>query len=126
VYEQKLYFYVQSLETAGPVNDARVEGFDKKGNSLFAGNTDFLGTAVIEGRFDKLSLVSVIRGDDITLMPMDMPALDLSEFKTGRAPLRQLDLFVYGPRDIYRPGETVVMDVHLGPQILFDVQVPAA
>jgi len=110
VYDRKLQFHVQSLETAGPIKGARVEGLDKKGNSLFVEDTDSSGTAVIEGNFGNLSQVCVTRDNHITLMPMNMPALDLSEFKTGRAPMRPVDLFVYGPRDIYRPGETVIMD----------------
>ncbi len=110
VYGQGLDFYVQSLETADPVRSARVEGFDKKGNSLFAKPTDGRGKATVPGHFENLSLVSVTRGDHISLLPMDVPALDLSEFKMGTVPYRPVDLFVYGPRDIYRPGETVYMD----------------
>ncbi|WDP90423.1 MAG: alpha-2-macroglobulin family protein [Desulfobacter sp.] len=110
IYKQNLNFYVQSLETAKPVNKARVEGFDKKGRSLFAQPTDKSGRAIIPGRFEKLALVSVTRGNHITLMPMDVPALDLSEFAMGQDLHRPVQFFAYGPRDIYRPGETVVMD----------------
>ena len=49
---------------------------------------------------------------------MDTPALDLSEFTMGDALFRPLDLFVYGPRDIYRPGETVVIDGILKNQVV--------
>ena len=110
VYSRALDFYVQSLETAEPVRKARVEGFDKKGKTLFAQPTDSRGKAVVPGYFENLSLVSVTQGDHTSLLPMDVPALDLSEFKTGSAPFRPVDLFVYGPRDIYRPGERVYLD----------------
>ncbi|HCY86442.1 MAG TPA: alpha-2-macroglobulin family protein, partial [Desulfobacteraceae bacterium] len=110
VYDRQMAFYVQSLASAAPVKDARVEGFDKKGKSLFVRSTDDTGRADVAERFDALSLVSVTKGSHISLLPMDAPAMDLSEFKTGTAPFRPVDLFVYGPRDIYRPGETVYLD----------------
>ncbi|MCK5100289.1 MAG: alpha-2-macroglobulin family protein, partial [Desulfobacteraceae bacterium] len=34
----------------------------------------------------------------------------LSEFRTAIEPYRPIDLFVYGPRDLYRPSETIVID----------------
>lgn len=110
VYKGSVDFLVQSLETASPIEDARVEGFDKKGKSLFAKQTNAMGKAVAAGSFETLSLVMVTRGKQVSLLPMDVPAMDLSEFKMGMDPFRPVDLFVYGPRDIYRPGETVVID----------------
>lgn len=110
VYDRDIRFHVQSLETAEPVKSAQIQGVDKKGGILFTLETDEQGTAVARGSHENLTLVSVTRGNHITLMPVDVPALDLSEFKTGIAPFRELELFVYGPRDIYRPGETVVME----------------
>ncbi|MCG8616247.1 MAG: MG2 domain-containing protein, partial [Desulfobacterales bacterium] len=110
VYDRQMSFYVQSLASAEPVTDARLEGFDKKGKTLFVRSTDAPGRADVRDRFDSLSLVSVTKDNHISLLPMDTPAMDLSEFKTGTAPFRPVDLFVYGPRDIYRPGETVYLD----------------
>ncbi|MEH0018594.1 MAG: alpha-2-macroglobulin [Desulfobacter sp.] len=110
VYAQELDFYVQSLDSAEPVASAQVRGVDKKGRVLFSKDTDGSGKVNIPGRFDDLSLVSVTRDGHISLLPMDAPDLDLSEFKAGTMPYRPLDFFVYGPRDIYRPGETVHMD----------------
>ncbi len=110
VYEGDIRFFVQRLSSAIPAGDAEIKGYTQKGKELFSIKTDAQGQAVARGAFDDLSLVSVVKGPHITLMPMDVPELDLSEFKTGTAPFRPVDLFVYGPRDIYRPGETVVME----------------
>ena len=110
VYEKDIRFFVQSLATASPAASVRIVGVNKKGKNLFDLTTDDQGTAVALGNFEDLSLVSAAKGDHITLMPMDVPALDLSEFKTAPARFRPVDLFVYGPRDIYRPGETVAME----------------
>ncbi|WP_051957851.1 alpha-2-macroglobulin family protein [Desulfobacter vibrioformis] len=110
VYDTSLRFFIQSLSTADPIGKAVIKGFDADGKTLFEQATDNGGLCVIKGHFEKLKLVSVSKKYHISLMAMDTPALDLSEFAMGHAPFRPLDLFVYGPRDIYRPGETVVID----------------
>lgn len=110
VYGGDIRFFAQSLSSAAPVAAAKITGYTKKGKVLFSETTDETGQAVARGTFEDLCLVHVVKGSHITLMPMDVPDLDLSEFKTGKAPFRPVDLFVYGPRDIYRPGETVVME----------------
>lgn len=49
-----------------------------------------------------------------SFLPLQRPALDLSEFAniTGE-PQRAVQLFVFGPRDLYRPGETVRLNALL-------------
>lgn len=110
VYDQSIDFFVQGLETAGPVDGVRIQGVDKKGKTLFDLTSGPSGTASAKGAFQDLVLVAAIKGSHITLLPMDAAGLDLSEFRAATAPFRPVELFVYGPRDIYRPGETVVMD----------------
>ena len=110
VYDTTIRFFIQSLSTANPIGKAVIKGLDEDGKTLFEQSTDRDGLCVIKGHFQKLKLVSVSRRNHISLMAMDTPALDLSEFSMGAALFRPLDLFVYGPRDIYRPGETVVLD----------------
>ena len=110
VYDTSIRFFIQSLSSADPINKAVVKGFDKEGKTLFEQATNQEGLCEIQGHFAKLALVSVAKKNHISLMAMDTPALDLSEFAVGRTLFRPLELFVYGPRDIYRPGETVVID----------------
>lgn len=109
-YPQSLQFQIQSLETASPLKDVRVEGVDKKGKPLFDLTTDAKGIARVAGAFETLTLVTATRKNHISLLPMDVPAMDLSEFKMATQIFRPLDLFVYGPRDIYRPGEVLTVD----------------
>ncbi len=109
-YPQLLQFHVQSLESAKPIKGARVEGVNKKGKILFSVLTDDGGIALAAGAFEKLTLVTATRKNHVSLLPMDVPAMDLSEFKMATEPFRPVDLFVYGPRDIYRPGEVVIID----------------
>ncbi|MCQ8811692.1 MG2 domain-containing protein, partial [Escherichia coli] len=39
-----------------------------------------------------------------------LPALDLEEFKIAGAPGYSKQYFMFGPRDLYRPGETVILN----------------
>ncbi len=109
-YAQSFQFCVQSLGTAKSIKDVRVEGLNKKGKILFSRTTNAQGIAVVAGAFEDLTLVTATRKNQISLLPMDVPAMDLSEFKLATAPFRPVDLFVYGPRDIYRPGEVLTID----------------
>jgi alpha-2-macroglobulin len=109
-YPQSLQFQIQSLETAKPLKNVRVKGVDKKGKLLFNLTTDARGIARVAGAFESLTLVTATRKNHISLLPMDIPAMDLSEFKLATQIFRPLDLFVYGPRDIYRPGEVLTID----------------
>ena len=110
VYDTAIKFFIQSLSTADPIKKAVIKGFDKEGKVLFEQSTDKDGLCIIKGHGEKPALVSVSKKNNISLMTMDTPDLDLSEFAMGHALFRPLELFVYGPRDIYRPGETVVID----------------
>ncbi len=44
-----------------------------------------------------------------TLLDLKLPALDLAEFSIAGAPGFSKQFFMFGPRDLYRPGETVIM-----------------
>ncbi|MEW6219674.1 MAG: alpha-2-macroglobulin, partial [Thermodesulfobacteriota bacterium] len=52
-------------------------------------------------------LVLAQSGEDIALVDLRQPALDLSEFAQGARPGLSPEIFIYGPRDIFRPGETL-------------------
>ncbi len=109
-YANALQVHVQSLETAEPVKGAIIDGFDKNGRQLIHLESDENGTARFNGNVDRLKFIVARSESNITFVPMDIPAVDLSEFRTATEPFRPVDLFVYGPRDLYRPGETVVFD----------------
>ncbi len=109
-YKNHLQFHVQSLETAMPLKAVIIEGYNKKGKALFNVVTDKHGVASINGATEHMTYVLARSGKSISFLPMNTPALDLSEFRTAVEPFRPIDLFVYGPRDLYRPSETLVID----------------
>jgi uncharacterized protein YfaS (alpha-2-macroglobulin family) len=109
-YQNRVQFQSQSLETAKPLENVTIDGYDTDGNVLFDTKTDSDGLAVENGAFEDLAYVIARSGDSVSVLPMNVPALDLSEFRTAVEPFRPVELYVYGPRDLYRPGETLTLN----------------
>ncbi len=109
-YQNRLQFQSQSLETAQPLKNVEIQGYDSDGNVLFETKTDSNGLAGQAGVFENIAYIIAKSGDSISFLPMNVPAMDLSEFRTGIEPFRPVELYVYGPRNLYRPGETVTLD----------------
>lgn len=109
-YKNLMQFQSQSLETAKPLKNVKINGYDKDGNLLFETRTDARGLAVQKGAFEDLAYIIAESGKSVSFLPMNVPALDLSEFRTAAEAFRPVELYVYGPRDLYRPGETMTLD----------------
>lgn len=113
VYPGTMTVQTQYLSSGRICGDVMLTFYDKKGNILEQGRTDKQGAAAFANIKEKAALLVAKKGRHTTILPLIMPALDLSAFDLGEQPFRELDLFVYGPRDLYRPGETMVMDALL-------------
>uniref|UniRef100_UPI00398C3FA9 MG2 domain-containing protein n=1 Tax=Salmonella enterica TaxID=28901 RepID=UPI00398C3FA9 len=50
------------------------------------------------------------KGGQAPVLGLTLPALDLSEFNVAGAPGYSKKFFMFGPRDLYRPGETVILN----------------
>ena len=109
-YQNRLQFQSQSLETARPLENVTIDGYHADGNVLFDTRTDSNGLAVQAGAFEDLAYIIARSGDSVNILPMNLPALNQSEFPTAVEPFRPVVLYVYGPRDLYRPGETLTLD----------------
>ena len=56
------------------------------------------------------------RGSDVSMLPFNQPALDLSEFAVAGREQAWFDVFAWSGRDLYRPGETVRLSALLRDQ----------
>ncbi|NVJ12077.1 hypothetical protein HUW63_43790, partial [Myxococcus sp. AM001] len=50
------------------------------------------------------------QGEQTSLLRLNSSALDLAEFDIAGPAAHPLQFFVFGPRDLYRPGETVLLN----------------
>jgi uncharacterized protein YfaS (alpha-2-macroglobulin family) len=109
-YAQAMEIQVQHLTTGAAMADVRIEVYDAKNNLIDARTSDADGRVSLPVARDKAHLALARKGGNVSILPLNVPALDLSAFELGAQPYRDPELFVYSLRDLYRPGETVILD----------------
>lgn len=113
-YKHTFDVYAQSLTTGKPLNDVDVKAiyYDKKAK-IESAKTDNMGRVSFKKLKRYHDTIVARHGDSTTLLKINTAALDLSDFDTGRRPVRDEQLYIYGPRDLYRGGETVTFSALL-------------
>ena len=106
-YKDRLLVLSTSLKSGEPKPKVALQITNEKGAMLFDVSTDDNGLALIEYKPNSAHLLSARFGNDISLLPFNQPALDLSEFSLGGRAQTDLEIFPWSGRDLYRPGETV-------------------
>ncbi len=113
-YRKQLDVYAASLAKADPLKQVKMALYDNEGKILQETKTTPQGVATFQAPFSKKARVIVAqKGKHVSILDLATPALDLSEFSLGERPFHQIEAFLYGPRDIYRPGETVEINMLL-------------
>ena len=108
-YQNRLDIYTQSLEDGSVLPEVELTLTGSKG--LPVGNTvsDTQGHASFSDSGEAGLLLAHI-GNQTTLLDLRRPALDLAEFNIAGEQDHSKQLFMFGPRDLYRPGETVILN----------------
>ncbi|KAA1046389.1 alpha-2-macroglobulin [Pseudocitrobacter sp. 73] len=108
-YHNRLDVFTQSLENGAAQSAVDVQLLNEKGQTLAQANSDGQGHATLQT--DKEAALVLARKDgQTTLLDLKLPALDLAEFAIAGAPGYSKQFFMFGPRDLYRPGETVILN----------------
>ena len=118
--------WVSSVRTLAPIAGARVTLISDQNQTIAQGRTDadgfwrFRDAAQLEE--NRPYLVKVERGDDFTFVNLDRMGIDTTGLEVGGAPSTPdgYSAFLYGERNLYRPGETaegmaIVRDAALRP-----------
>ena len=106
-YKDTLFVHTASLADGGAVGGAQLRVLNAKGETVLKGETDGNGNALLKYTLDAGQVLVASRGKDVTLLPFNQPALDLSEFAVAGREQAWFDVFAWSGRDLYRPGETV-------------------
>lgn len=102
--------FATSLKSGKALPDVALRFLGAKGEEIAAGRTDELGAFTFSGTLPgKVRLVVARAGNETAVLPLSLPALDLSEFELGDRPFRSREMFLYGPRNLYRPGESATV-----------------
>ncbi len=108
-YLNRIDVFTQSLEQGSSLKGVGIRLLDAKGQLLSKATTDKDGHASLE-KNDKARLLLAIQDGHTSMIDLHSPALDLSEFDIGGPQGYSKQFFVFGPRDLYRPGETLIVN----------------
>ncbi|WP_459207689.1 alpha-2-macroglobulin family protein [Pseudomonas sp. MLB6B] len=108
-YRDRIDVFAQALDGGKALDGVKLELHDDKGKLLAQASTDGDGHAQmpIDAKADTLIAT---QGVHTTLLRLNTAALDLAEFDITGPQANPLQFFIFGPRDLYRPGETVLLN----------------
>jgi alpha-2-macroglobulin len=113
LYENRMEIISSSLRTAKALPDVKILVYDIKGNILYKDFTNEKGRLNVVGFAEKPFLITAALDKHVCFLRVTGAALDLSGFTIDGPVFRPLEIFVYAPRDLYRPGETVQLSALL-------------
>lgn len=108
-YQNRLDVHTSSLTTGKPLGKVPLQLLNDGGQVLQENTTTGDGSASFTSQLEQARLLVARTGDQLTLVDLRQPSLDLSEFELGKRPQLPVELFLYGPRDLYRPGENLTI-----------------
>ncbi len=106
-YKDKLFVHTASLQDGSATGSVELKVLDARGEAVLASKTDGNGNALLNYTLDAGHVLVATRGKDVSMLPFNQPALDLSEFAVAGREQAWFDVFAWSGRDLYRPGETV-------------------
>ncbi len=117
-YGQRFEVYAASLRTGQPLPKVELTLYTQatervKHGILAKAFTDAQGRTYFETLPETVKLLTAQLNNHLSFLFLDDPALDLSEFNISGLRAQAVEIFMYGPRNIYRPGETVYVSALL-------------
>lgn len=111
LYEKSADAFVSSLTDGKAVSGVEISWLDEKGKAIARAETDADGHARFADQPKNARVVLARKGEQISVLPLKEPALDLSEYDITGEPYKAIRLFAYAGRDLYRPGEQFDLSV---------------
>ena len=106
-YKDRIYVHTASLKNGEALGDVTLSVIDQKGETVMKAATDGSGDALVAYKLDASQVLVARRGNDVSMLAFNQPALDLSEFAVAGREQAWFDVFAWSGRDLYRPGETI-------------------
>jgi uncharacterized protein YfaS (alpha-2-macroglobulin family) len=106
-YKDKLFVHAASLKSGEPLTGVALTVVDAKGEPVVTGQTDASGNALLAYALNAAEVLTARAGKDVSMLPFNQPALDLSDFAVAGRKEAWFDVFAWSDRDLYRPGETI-------------------
>ncbi|MBL8298951.1 MAG: alpha-2-macroglobulin family protein [Rhodanobacteraceae bacterium] len=106
-YREQLFVHAASLKSGTALSGVELSIIDAKGESVLDARTDADGNALLNYTLTANQVLVARSGSDVSLLPFNQPALDLSDFSVAGRRQEWFDVFAWSGRDLYRPGETL-------------------
>ncbi|TDR43967.1 hypothetical protein DFR29_106109 [Tahibacter aquaticus] len=106
-YREQLFVHAASLKSGEALANVDLSIIDNKGQSVLDARTDADGNALLNYALNAEQVLVARSGSDVSLLPFNQPALDLSDFAVAGRRQEWFDVFAWSGRDLYRPGETL-------------------
>ena len=106
-YKDALFVHAASLKSGEPLAGIDVQVLDAKGEAVVSGRTGADGNAQLAYALKADQVLVARSGKDVSLLPFNQPALDLSDFAVAGRKQQWFEVFAWSGRDLYRPGETI-------------------
>lgn len=111
-YEDHFSVFVNDIADGKAIGGVQLALYNPAGERLTETETNGEGESELPFS-ENAGYVLASKGRDITVLRVDRKALDLSEFKNPLSLHTNIQVFSFGPRDLYRPGETAHVQVLL-------------
>ena len=109
--------FVNSFRDATPVKGAKLDFISTNNQKVYSTVTDNNGVAIFKNAKQvaagfTLSMVSVRYENDFNFVLFDKTRVETSRFDVGGKRMDNVnyDVFIYGDRDLYRPGDTAYIN----------------
>lgn len=111
LYDKGAEAFVSSLTDGKAVGGVEVSWLDTQGKVLGRASTDSDGHAAFAEQPKGAKVLLARKGQQVSMLALKEPALDLSEYDITGNPNRAVRLFAYSGRNLYRPGESFDLSV---------------
>lgn len=109
-YKEKFYVYAQDITTGKPMENVSISVLNKEGKVGDTGRTDQNGRVLFYNQSGR-NWILAEKNEDMSVLRLDINALDLSALKNAATSHSEYQIYAWGPRDLYRPGEKVKLDI---------------
>jgi len=110
----EIFVAARSISTAKPLSGVNVRFISKSNQQVYQTTTNSDGIAVFKNtgktvQGTKITMISAQRGNDFNVLLFNRSQVETSRFDVGgkRTAGQQYDVFIYGDRNLYRPGDSV-------------------
>jgi len=109
-----LHVMVNDLPTALPVSEVEISVFDYQLQPVVSGNTDQDGAFALHCERKPFLIIAKKDKDRNYLKVNDGSSLSLSSFDvSGTRPEKGIKAFIYGERDVWRPGDSIYLSLFI-------------